>query len=164
MSKDMCARNHPNFNTGNGLTQNGGRPLGAPPGSTLEGTGAASSRASSPAFLLLFAPGTAAATGAGTGGFGGLAADVDELVGPFARLSRDAGVQAVEAVEAAPVAGLGTTQASSRSGTAVSDPDVEPDALPPAGTGVRVGWPVGALAAADRRAFTPSPGGLAAGG
>ena len=161
----MCRRNRLNSHKYNRLTWNGRRPRGTPAGSAPKGYTPGPPRASITPLLLLFAPGTLAAAESTKGRFGGPAADVDELVGPFGRLSRDPGVEAVEAVEAAaavPVADLGT-QASSRPGTAVSGLAVEPDALPTAGAGVRVGWPVGALAAADRRAFAPSPGGLAAG-
>ena len=159
MSKDMCPRNRPNFNTESRLTPNGGRAAGEQPGSAPESNAAGSPRASRPALRRLFAsPETPASTAAATGGSGGPPADVDELVATPGRPGRDVGAVVVELAAAAPAAGV-ETEASSRPGTAAAGPDVEPDIVPTAGSGVQ------GLAAADRpRAFTMSPpAGLAAG-
>ena len=104
----MPPRNRPNSHKHNSLTGNGGRIQGAAPGSTRKGNAPAPPRASSPALRWLFAPITPAAAEAVTGGSGNLAADVDELVGPFGRQSRDAVVGAAQIAAAAPAAGLGT--------------------------------------------------------
>ena len=159
----MCAGNHPNFNTGNGLTSNGGCARGAPPGSAPEGRAAGPPRGSSPALRRLFAPATSAAAEGEAGG--SLAADVDELTALPGRPNLDAGVGVAQAAEAAPPAALGT-QACSRSGTAVSNPDVEMDVLRTARADARLegGWLEVPAAAARVRAFTLSPGGLAASG
>ena len=158
--KDMCARNRPNFNTGNGLTSNGGCARGAPPGSAPEGRAAGSPRASTPAIRQLLAPATSAEAEGEAGGSGGLAADIGELTAPPGRPNPDAGVGVAQAAAA-----LGT-QACSRSGTAVSNPDVEMEVLPTASAGARLegGWLEVPAAAARARAFTLSPGGLAASG
>ena len=73
------------------------------------------------------------------GGFGGLAADV-WLVEPFAYLSHDAGVWAIQAGAAVPIVRLETVRVSIRFGTspAVSGPAVEPDIHPTLGAGVRI--------------------------
>ena len=79
------------------------------------------------------------------GGFGGVAADV-WLVEPFAYLSYDAGVWAIQSVAAEPVVRLET---------------VEPDIHPTIGAGVRLGGRFGVMAEVDRaRAFTLTRGGL----
>ena len=166
MPKDMRGVNRPNPNTGNGLTGNGGHPRGAAPGSAPEGNAPAPPRASSPALRRLFASLPPGAARAADVELGGLAADVEELVELFAPLTPDAGVPAGQAAVTALGAGLGT-QAAIRSGTgaAVSGPDVELDVHPIAGVGGRVGPRVEVLVTADRaRAFTPPPGGPAAGG
>ena len=159
MSKDMCCRNRPNFNTDSGLTPNGRGPAGERPGSARERNAAGSPRASRPALRRFFASGTPASAAAAPGGSGGPPADVDELAAPLERLGRAAGVVAAELAAPGPPAGV-KAEASSRPGTgaAVTGPDVEPDVVPTAGAGVQV------LAAAARsRAFTPSPAGLVAG-
>ena len=148
-------RNHPNSHKRNRLTRNGRRLGSHPTRSAPESNGERPPKASSPALRRLFASATRAAAQVVAGGFEDVAADVDELVGPFGRVSVDVGVGAVQASAAAPPAGLGT-QASSGSGagSAASASDIE-----------RVRRPVSALAAANRaRAFTPPPGDLAAGG
>ena len=158
MSKDMCCRNRPNFNTDSGLTPNGPGPAGERPGSAREKNAAGSPRASRPALRRFFAPGTLASSAAAPCGSGGPPADVAELAAPLGRLGR-AGVVAAELAAPGPPAGV-VAEASSRPGTgaAVTGPDVEPDVVPTAGAGVQV------LAAAARsRAFTPSPAGLVAG-
>ena len=158
----MPPRNRPKSNSRSRLIGNGGRPQGAATGSAPAGNALALLGAWSPALRRLFAPGTRAAAQVVAGRFGGPAADVDELVGPFGRLSRDAGVAAAQA---APVAGLGTCAAiRSRSGIAGSGPDV--DVLPPAGAGARVGRRVEVRSAAEwAMSFTPSlPGGQIAAG
>ena len=154
----MSPRNRPKSNSRSRLTGNGGRRPRAAPGSAQGGNAPAPPRASSPVLRWLFALCPPAAAQAVTGGSGNLAADVDELVGPFGRLSRDA------VVGAAPAAGLGTCAAiRSRSGIAGSGPDV--DVLSPAGAGAPVGRRVEVLAAATRAtSFTPSPGGQIAAG
>ena len=91
MSKDMCSRNRPNFNTASRLTPNGWRLAGAPPGSALERTAPGSPRASMPSLRGFFAPGTPASAAAAPGGSGGQAADVDELAATLGRPRRDAG-------------------------------------------------------------------------
>ena len=159
MSKDMCCRNRPNFNTDSGLTPNGRGPAGEWPGSARERNAAGSPRDSRPALRRFFASGTAASAAAAPSGSGGLPADVAELAAPLGRLGRAAGVVAAELAAPEPAAGV-EAEASSRPGTgaAVTGPDVEPDIVPTAGAGVQV------LAAAARsRAFTPSPAGLVAG-
>ena len=142
MSKDMSPRNRPNFKTDSGLTRTGPGPAGERPGSARERNAAGSPRASRPALRRFFASRTPASAAASPGGSGGLPADVAELAAP----GPPAGVEA---------------EASSRPGTgaAVTGPDVEPDVVPTAGSGVQV------LAAAHRsRAFTASPpAGLVAG-
>ena len=77
ISKDMCARNRPNFNTESGLTPNGGGAGGVSPGSAPKGNVPRSPRASRPAIRGVFAPGTPASAAAAPGGSGGQAADVD---------------------------------------------------------------------------------------
>ena len=128
------------------------------------------------AILLVFALATPAAGQVATGGvmrfatdevafiggFGGVAADV-WLVEPFAYLSYDAGVWAIQAGAAAPVVRLETVRVSIRFGTstAVSGPAVEPDIHPTIGAGVRLGGRFGVMAEVDRaRAFTLTRGGL----
>ena len=175
MSKDMCSGNRPNFNSSSGLTPNGGLPAGAPPGSALERNATRLPKASIAALLLLFALATPAAgqiaTGFSTdetdelafiGGFGGLAADV-WLIEPFAYLSHDAGVWAIQAGAAAPVVRLETVRVSIRFGTstAIAGPADEPNVHPTIGAGVRIGRRFGVVAEVDRaRAFTLSRGGL----
>ena len=126
MSKDMCCRNRPKFNTDRGLTPNGGVPPGERPGSAPARTAARSPRASTPALLHLFAAGTPPS--AAPGGSEGPPADVDELAATLARPSRNSGVVAIELAAAAPAGGV-ETEASSRPGTAAG-PVVEPDARP----------------------------------
>ena len=170
MSKDMSSRNRPNFKSSSGLTPNDGLPAGAPPGSALERNATRLPKASIAALLLLFALATPAAGQIATGGvmrfstdetdevafiggFGGLAADV-WLIEPFAYLSHDAGVWAIQAGAAAPVVRLGTS-------TAIAGPAVEPNVHPTIGAGVRIGRRFGVVAEVDRaRAFTLSRGGL----
>ncbi len=176
MSKDMCARNRPNFNTESRLTLNGRGPAGERHGSALERNAPGPRRASIAAILVLFALATPAAGQVATGGvmrfatdevafiggFGGVAADV-WLVEPFAYLSYDAGVWAIQAGAAAPVVRLETVRVSIRFGTstAVSGPAVEPDIHPTIGAGVRLGGRFGVMAEVDRaRAFTLTRGGL----
>ena len=181
MSKYMCAGNRPNFNTGSGLTPNGGRPAGAPPGSAPEKNAPGSPRASRPALRGFFAPGTPASAAAAPGGSGGPPADVDELAATLGRPSRDAGGVAVGVAAAAPAAGL-ETEASSRPGTAARSArlvggrwrdahptgpkatraslDVEPDAQPATRGQRRVGRRVDVLVDVDRaNPFTPPPAG-----
>ena len=172
----MYAGNHRNFNTDSGLTPNGGLPAGAPPGSALERNATRLPKASIAALLLLFALATPAAGQIATGGvmrfstdevafiggFGGLAADV-WLIEPFAYLSHDAGVWAIQAGAAAPVVRLETVRVSIRFGTstAIAGPAVEPNVHPTIGAGVRIGRRFGVVAEVDRaRAFTLSRGGL----
>ena len=164
----MRGRNHPNSNTGNGLTWNGGCSRGAPAESASEVIAPAPPRASIPALLLLFALATPAAGPVAAAGVmrfatdGGLAADV-WLVEPFAYLSHDAGVWAIQAGAAAPIVRLETVRVSIRFGTstAVSGPAGEPDIHPTVGAGVRIGRRFGVLAEVDRaRAFTLSRAGL----
>ena len=132
------------------MTPNGGGAGGDPPGSALESTATRLPRASIAAILLLFALATPAAGQIATGGvmrfatdevafiggFGGVAADV-WLVEPFAYLSHDAGVWAIQAGAAAPVVRLEMVRVSIRFGTstAVSGPAVEPDIHPTIGAG-----------------------------
>ena len=113
----MRAGNRPNFNTGKSLTQNGGRPAGAPPGSALERNAPGSPSASMPALRGFFAPGTPASAAATPDVPGGPAADGDELAATLGRPRRTAGVVAGELAAAAAAAGL-ETEGSSRSGTA----------------------------------------------
>ena len=165
MSKDMSPGNRPNSNTESRLTPNGGGPAEERPGSVLESTATRLPMASIAALLLLFALATPAAGQVATGGvmrfatdevaflggFGGVAADV-WLVEPFAYLSYDAGVWAVQAGAVAPVVRLETVRVSIRFGTstAVSGP-----------AGVRLGGRFGVMAEVDRaRAFTLTRGGL----
>ena len=145
MSKYMCCRNRPKFNTFSGLTQTGGGSAGERPGSTPEETARRPPRASRPALRRFFASGTAASAAAAPGGSGGLPADIAELVAPLGRLGRAAGVVAAELAAPGPPAGV-EAEASSRPGigAAVTGPDVEPDVVPTAGAGVQV------LAAAAR--------------
>ena len=176
MSKDMSSGNRPNFKSGSGLTPNGGHPAVAPPGSALERNATRLPKASIAALLLLFALATPAAGQIATGGvmrfatdevafiggFGGLAADV-WLIEPFAYLSHDAGVWAIQAGAAAPVVRLETVRVSIRFGTstAIAGPAVEPNVHPTIGAGVRIGRRFGVVAEVDRaRAFTLSRGGL----
>ena len=126
MSKDMCSRNRPNFNTESRLTPNGRGPAGEQPGSAPARNAAGSPRASKAGVRRFFAPGTSASATPAPGGSGGLPADVDELAAPFGRPTRAAGDVAVEVAAAA--AGV-ETEASSRPGTAAGA-DVEPDAQP----------------------------------
>ena len=158
MSKYMCPGNRPNFNSGSGLTPNGG---GSP-------------RASRPALRGFFAPGTPASAAAAPGGSGGQAADVDELAATLSRPRRAAGGVAVGVASAAPAAGLETEAA--RSARVVggrwrdahptglkatrASPDVEPDAQPATRGQRRVGRQVDILADVDRaNPFTPPSGG-----
>ena len=181
MSKDMCARNRPNFNTDSGLTPNGRGAGGVSPGSAPKGNAPRSPRASRPALRGLFAPGTPASAAAAPDGSGGPAADGDELAATLGRPRRAAGGVAVGVASAAPAAGL-ETEASSRPGTAArsarvvggrwrdahptglkatrASPDVEPDAQPATRGQRRVGRRVDILADVDRaNPFTPPPGG-----
>ncbi len=179
MSKDMSALNRPNPNWCNGLTGNGGSPRGAQAGSALERNATRLPRAALAVILLLFALATPAAGQIATGGvmrfstdetdevafiggFGGLAADV-WLIEPFAYLSHDAGVWAIQAGAAAPVVRLETVRVSIRFGTstAIAGQAVEPNVHPTIGAGVRIGRRFGVVAEVDRaRAFTLSRGGL----
>ena len=117
--------------------------------------------ASRPAVRGLFAPGNG---GRGCGGAGLVRRaqrPTSTSSSPFSgHPGLDVGVNVATATAAESVAGLGT-EASIWSGTraAVTGPDVEPDIVPSADSGVQV------VAAADRsRAFTPSPpAGLVAG-
>ena len=166
MSKDMCPRNRPNFNTESRLTPNGGGVVGVRPGSAPAGTAAGYRRASRPALREFFASGTAVSVASAPGGSGGLPADVDALATTLGRPGRAAGDVVTPAASAEPVAGLGP-EASRKSGTgaAVTGPDADLAVVPPAGPGAHVSRRVEVLPAADRsRALTPSPGGLAAAG
>ena len=130
ISKDMCARNRPNFNTDSGLTPNGGGADGVSPGSAPKGNVPRSPRASRPAIRGVFAPGTPASAAAAPGGSGGPPADVDELAATLGRPSRAAGVaEPSRSPAATPAAGV-ETEALSRPGTAAAGPGVEPDAQP----------------------------------
>ena len=108
-----------------------------------------------PSLRGFFAPGTPASAAAAPGGSGGLPADVAELAAPLGRPSCAVGAVAVDLAAAAPAAGVGT-EASSRSGTAVTGPDVELDVRWTAEASARI-WGRGeVLAAGERaRAFTP---------
>ena len=166
MSKYMCARNRPNFNTESRLTPNGGGPAGDRPGSPPARNATRLPRASRPARREFFASsGTPASAAATPGGSGGPPADVDELVAPLGHPGLDAGVDVATAAAAEPVAGLGT-EASIWSGTgaAVTGPAGEPDVLATAAAG-DVGQRVEVLAAAERgRTFAPALGDLAVAG
>ena len=161
MIKYMSPRNRPNFNTDSGLTPTGRGPVGERPGSAPERNETGSPRASRSALRRLFAPGTpaSAAAEAARAGSGGPPADA-ELAATLGRPGRAAAGVAAELAAAGPPAGV-EAEASSRTGTGapVTGPDVEPDVVPTAGSGVQV------LAAAARsRAFTTSPpAGLVAG-
>ena len=172
----MCCRNRPNSNTESRLTPNRGEPAGEGPGSAPERTATRPPRAAIAAILLLFALAPPAAGQVATGGvmrfatdevafiggFGGVAAEA-WLVEPFAYLSHDAGVWAIQAGAAAPVVRLETVRVSIRFGTstAVSGPAVEPNIHPTIGAGVRLGRRFGVMAEVDRaRAFTLARGGL----
>ena len=128
MSKDMCAGNRPNFNTGSRLTPNGGGPAGERPGSAPERNETGSPGASRAGIRRFFAPGTPPSAAAGPGGSGGLPAAVDEIVAPLGHPSRAAGDVAVEVAAAAPAASV-EAEASSQPATDAG-PDVEPDAQP----------------------------------
>ena len=127
MSKDMCCRNRPKFNTESRLTPNGGGPVGERPRSAPERNAAGSPRASSPAVRRFFAPGTPASAAATPGGAGGLPADIDELAATLGRRIRVAGDVAVELAAAASAAGV--ERGASSPGTAAG-PAIEPAAQP----------------------------------
>ena len=163
MSKDMCSGNRPNFNSGNRLIPNGGRPRGTPPGSALERNALGSPRASRPALRGFFAPGRPASAATAPGGSGGPAADVAV---PPGCPSCAAGVAAVKIAAAAAAAATGDveTEASSRPGTAAAGPDAEPDAQPARKSHRRVDRHGEVLFGVDRgRSSTPASGGLVAG-
>ena len=155
MSKDMCCRNRPNFNTDSGLTPTGPGPAGERPGSARERNAAGSPGASRPALRRFFAPGTPASAAPSPGGSGGPPADVDELAAPLGRPGRAAGGAAVGV--AAPAAGV-ETEAFNQAGAAAST-DVEPVRRGRR----RVGRRVDVLTAAARaNPSTPLPDGFAA--
>ncbi len=162
MSKDMCARNRPNFNTESRLTPNGGGPAGERPGSAPKGIEVGSPRASRPALRRFFVPGTAAAAAAAPGRSGGPPADGDELAAPIVRSGRAAGVEAVEVAAAVPAAGV-ETEASSRPGTVAAGPAAELDAQPARRGLRRVGRRVDvSVDVARATPSTPPPAGPAA--
>ncbi len=163
MSKDMSARNRPNFNTESRLTPNGGGAAGERPGSAPNGTARRPARSSRAGVRRFFAPGTPASAAAAPGRSGGLPADVDELVAPLGCSDRAAGVEAVEVAAAAPAAGV-ETEASSRPETvAAAGPDVEPDAQPARRGHRRVGRRIDVRADVARaNPSTPPPDGTAA--
>ena len=159
MSKYMCCRHRPNFNTVSRLTPNGGGPAGERLGSVPKGTARRPPRASRPALREFFAPGTPASAAAAPGGSGGLPADIAELAKTLGRPGRAASVEAVEVAAAAPPAGV-ETEASSRPGTAGGGrPDVEPEAQPARRGHRRVGRRVDVARA---NPSTPPPAGPAA--
>ena len=176
MSKDMRALNRPNPHERNGLTRNGGRPVGVPSRSRSGRRRSLAARVSVLVFFLFFAlqaPAAAHHAAGGVmrfatdevafiGGFAGVAADV-WLIEPFGYLSHDAGVWAIQAGASVPVVRLETVRVSIRLGTstAIAGPAVEPNVHPTIGAGVRIGRRFGVLAEVDRaRAFTLARGGL----
>ena len=107
-------------------------------------------------------PGTPASAAPDPGGSEGLLADAAALAATLGRPGRAAGVVAAEVASAAPAASV-EAEASSRPGASAAV--TEPDVVPTAGSGAHVGLRVEVLAAADGvGTFTPSPGGLVAGG
>ena len=161
MSKDMCCRNRPKFNTESRLTPNGGGPEGERPESAPERNQAGPPRASRPALRRFFAPGTPAAAAPAPGGSGGLPAAVVALVAPLGRPSRAAGVMALEVAAASPAA-AGESEASSGRGAAAAGRGVEPDAQPARRGHRRIGRQVDAPADVARaNPSTPPPAGTA---
>ena len=134
----MRPRNRPKFNTGSGLTPNGGGPAGDRPGSAPKGIETGPPRVSRRALRGFFAPGTVGRQTSGPArrrrGRGGR---VDELAATLGRPGRAAAGVTVELAAAAP-ADVVETKASSRSGTAAAGP-VEPAAQPARRGHMRVG-------------------------
>ena len=129
----MRALNRPNSYTRNGLTRNGGRPVGVPSRCRSGRRRTLAALVSILVFFLFFAlqaPAAAQVAASGVmrfatdevafiGGFAGVAADV-WLIEPFGYLSHDAGVWAIQAGASVPVVRLETVRVSIRLGTSTA--------------------------------------------